>query len=748
MAGFGSIVLTNAGAQPVALTVGGNGQSTNYGGILSGGNGLTKVGSGTLTLTASQSYGGPTVISGGGLQLQGGGASSDAIIHYTFDSVNGATVPNSGTLGSTADGTLGNSTIVPGKIGNAISFNVANDSGVITNNKVTIGNAFSLSCWVSTTAANSVYSRIINNNYPNSAFLGTDNSNPGKYLPIVKNHFDASSQSVDTSGTWNMLTMTWDGTHCDLYYNGSLLSGYPVTYSGVDTSWTDYFGFRCDGNTVINGHGPYDESWIGKMDDAYVFTRAEHCRSPALLRAGRRQYGRRRQQSVANLHGAVDRGQRDAGPRRHEPAGGLADGRRQRHQQQFGRRIRPDRESQQRHGQFQRHDPGRRHAGHDRPGKRRRRHADPRRQQHLLGHDDHQRRRLQIGSGGTAGSLSTGSTIVDNGLLVFNRSDAVVQGTDFSAAAITGSGSLLQAGSGMLTLSASGTGYSGNTTVSAGVLNLNGATLGSTAGTSEFFIGPPVGAANAKANAAANLSGGAINVNSDSFPGAIAVGGMTKSGWLNMTGGAINFGAAANNWLMVGAETNNKATSGDGRFDMSGGTINLAAGSGYGGSGIIAGVRGAAGVINFSGNAQVNDSILYVQYGVSGGDYRSIVTQSGNAAVELRDATRGLHFNTTNAQKSVYNLNGGTLTTPIITQGQAGGVLNFNGGMLSASQSSANFMTVTTALLYSGGATINTGSNNITIGAALTAPALTVSASWAARSRLQPPARAMSPRRS
>ena len=50
-------------------------------------------------------------------------------------------------------------------------------------------------------------------------------------------------------------------------------------------------------------------------------------------------------------------------------------------------------------------------------------------------------------------------------------------------------------------------------------------------------------------------------------------------------------------------------------------------------------------------------------------------------------------------------------------------MLNFNGGTLSASQSSANFMTVSTALLYSGGATINTGSNNITIAAALTAPA-------------------------
>ena len=59
------------------------------------------------------------------------------------------------------------------------------------------------------------------------------------------------------------------------------------------------------------------------------------------------------------------------------------------------------------------------------------------------------------------------------------------------------------------------------------------------------------------------------------MPGAVAIGGMTTSGWLNMTGGAINVGTGANSWFMVGAETaGNVATTGDGRLDMSGGTIN------------------------------------------------------------------------------------------------------------------------------------------------------------------------------
>ena len=38
---------------------------------------------------------------------------------------------------------------------------------------------------------------------------------------------------------------------------------------------------------------------------------------------------------------------------------------------------------------------------------------------------------LQIGNGGTSGSLSASTTIANNGTLVFHRSDDLVQGTDF-----------------------------------------------------------------------------------------------------------------------------------------------------------------------------------------------------------------------------------------------------------------------------------------------------------------------------
>lgn len=76
---------------------------------------------------------------------------------------------------------------------------------------------------------------------------------------------------------------------------------------------------------------------------------------------------------------------------------------------------------------------------------------------------------LQLGNGGTNGSLATSSVIDVEGALIFDRSDALVQGTQFSGAPITGGGSVVQAGSGTTTLNAANT-YSGSTTVNNGEL--------------------------------------------------------------------------------------------------------------------------------------------------------------------------------------------------------------------------------------------------------------------------------------
>jgi len=82
---------------------------------------------------------------------------------------------------------------------------------------------------------------------------------------------------------------------------------------------------------------------------------------------------------------------------------------------------------------------------------------------------------LQLGNGGTSGSIL--GNVVDNGTLAFDRSNAYTFG-----GLISGSGSLVQMGSGTTILTADNT-YSGGTTISAGTLQIgNGGTTGSIIG--------------------------------------------------------------------------------------------------------------------------------------------------------------------------------------------------------------------------------------------------------------------------
>jgi outer membrane autotransporter protein len=82
---------------------------------------------------------------------------------------------------------------------------------------------------------------------------------------------------------------------------------------------------------------------------------------------------------------------------------------------------------------------------------------------------------LQLGNGGTSGSIV--GNVVDNGTLVFNRSDIVT-----FPGVISGTGSVTQAGSGTTILTGDNI-YGGGTTITAGTLQLgNGGTSGSIVG--------------------------------------------------------------------------------------------------------------------------------------------------------------------------------------------------------------------------------------------------------------------------
>ena len=85
LAGSGSV--TNSGASPATLTAGGDGSSTAFSGTLANGTGslgLTKIGAGTMTLTGGNTYTAGTTITAGVLQI-GSGAASGGIVGNVTD---------------------------------------------------------------------------------------------------------------------------------------------------------------------------------------------------------------------------------------------------------------------------------------------------------------------------------------------------------------------------------------------------------------------------------------------------------------------------------------------------------------------------------------------------------------------------------------------------------------------------------------------------------------------------------------
>ena len=144
---------------------------------------------------------------------------------------------------------------------------------------------------------------------------------------------------------------------------------------------------------------------------------------------------------------------------------------------------------------------------------------------------------LQIGNGGATGSIV--GNVVDNGMLVFNRSNPLAYG-----GAISGSGGLGKLGAGVLTLSGPGS-YTGATSVGSGTLQ---------AGAANVFA--PTSAFTVASGAILDLAGFNNSIGSLAGGGAVALGtatltsgndgtSTTFSGAISGSGGLTKTGAGA-----------------------------------------------------------------------------------------------------------------------------------------------------------------------------------------------------------
>ncbi|RQV26580.1 autotransporter domain-containing protein [Burkholderia cenocepacia] len=296
---------------------------------------------------------------------------------------------------------------------------------------------------------------------------------------------------------------------------------------------------------------------------------------------------------------------------------------------------------------------------------------------------------LQIGSGGTTGSVA--GDIVNNGTLAFNRSDTVSYG-----GTISGTGSLMQAGTGTLAIS-SVAGYAGSTTINAGTLALIGA--GSIAASSGVV-----------ANGTFDISGttAGATINALTGTGTVALGGRTLT-------------------LANAAGTFSGVIGGTGGLTVAGGTQTLSGANGFtGATSINAGTLALTGSGSVAASSGVVNNGTFDISGTTTGATINALTGSGTVALGSRALTladaAGTFGGTINGTGGV-TVGGGTQTLSAAnaytgtTTVNAGTLALTGAGSIAASSGVVDNGTLDISATTSG-ATINTltGSGTVALG--------------------------------
>ncbi len=269
--------------------------------------------------------------------------------------------------------------------------------------------------------------------------------------------------------------------------------------------------------------------------------------------------------------------------------------------------------------------------------------------------------------------------------------------------------------------------YTGGTTVGGGVLNVSGAV---TASATDSITS----VANAAGGAVLNITGtmtqytinlggasggaGAVIQSSGSVATALAAGRSLAIG--DIAGGYGYYKLAAGGLTTQETQIGSWGPTagnngGSGILEVDGGTLNNL--------GWLVMTRSAAanaqvGVLNLSGGLiNYNGSGLQANWGTG---QTAVINVRGGTLATANNTPIGLNWSNSASNRGILNLDGGVVQPANITGGSA--VVNFNGGTLRAISGTTSFISVGSAYIYGGGATIDTNGYAVTIGQNLLAP--------------------------
>lgn len=333
---------------------------------------------------------------------------------------------------------------------------------------------------------------------------------------------------------------------------------------------------------------------------------------------------------------------------------------------------------------------------------------------------------LQVGNGGTAGSIAAASAITNSANLVYNRSDSFTQGS-----AISGSGTLTKLGAGTLTLTGALT-HAGVTSVSNGTLAL---------GTSQSSIGSLGVADGAGLSVKAAAAGTSL---------------LTSTSLTLGSSGTITLGFDFNNLNTTAAQIVTGAFTANGTINVSfsngallaSGTHTLIDYSSFSGSGVLPtgtftlSPRSSAVIVNDLSGTALNLNVTTDtpkwtgldsgnwSVGGTGGNSNWKLVGAGSATdfiasdvVLFDDSATGttlVDINAANVAPVSTTFSNSTLAYTVTSSGGFG----ISSGLVTKGGSGS--LTIQNANTYAGGTTLNAGTLNVNNNAALGTGAVTI----------------------